>query len=59
MITFDKGDGFGYELESSHMMEYLDAGKTESNLMPLAVILRPDGDYGPSSERCRNCVPRT
>jgi predicted dehydrogenase len=37
MITFEKGAGFGYELEAAHVMECLDAGKTESDVMPLAV----------------------
>lgn len=35
-ITFDKGNGNGYELEAAHVMECLDAGKTESDLMPLS-----------------------
>lgn len=35
-ITFEKGIGFGYELEAAHVMECLDAGKTESELMPLS-----------------------
>jgi predicted dehydrogenase len=37
VITFDKGIGFGYELEAAHVMECLDAGKKESDLMPLSV----------------------
>ncbi|WP_423127813.1 Gfo/Idh/MocA family protein [Gaoshiqia sp. Z1-71] len=28
-------DGFGYQFEAAHVMECLDAGKTESELMPL------------------------
>ena len=32
-ITFEKGTGSGYELEASHVMECLDAGKIESDLM--------------------------
>ena len=36
VFTFDKG-GFGYELEAAHVMECLDARKTESDVMPLAV----------------------
>ncbi|MDP2337810.1 MAG: Gfo/Idh/MocA family oxidoreductase [Bacteroidota bacterium] len=35
-ITFEKGIGFGYELEAAHVMECLDAGKIESDLMPLS-----------------------
>ena len=35
VITFEKGAGFGYELEAAHVMECLDAGKTESDWMPL------------------------
>jgi len=35
-ITFEKGAGFGYELEATHVMECLDAGKTESEWMPLS-----------------------
>ena len=35
IITFEKGKGFGYELEAMHVMECLDAGKTESDQMPL------------------------
>jgi len=37
VITFDKGIGFGYELEAAHVMECLDTGKKESDLMPLSV----------------------
>lgn len=33
-ITFEKGAGSGYELEAAHVMECLDAGKTQSDLMP-------------------------
>lgn len=36
-IAFDKGPGSGYELEAAHVMECLDAGKTESDLMPLSL----------------------
>ncbi len=35
-ITFEKGEGFGYELEAAHVMECLDAGKIESEWMPLS-----------------------
>jgi len=35
-IIFEKGAGFGYELEAAHVMECLDAGKTESEWMPLS-----------------------
>ena len=35
VITFEKGAGFGYELEAAHVMDCLDAGKTESDWMPL------------------------
>lgn len=37
IISFEKGAGFGYELEAAHVMECLDAGKTESELMPLSL----------------------
>lgn len=37
IITFEKGIGFGYELEAAHVMDCLDAGKIESDLMPLSV----------------------
>jgi len=33
LITFEKGIGFGYELEAAHVMDCLDAGKIESDLM--------------------------
>ena len=36
-ITFEKGPGSGYELEAAHVMECLDAGKRESDLMPLSL----------------------
>ncbi len=36
-ITFDKGKGFGYELEAAHVMKCLDADMKESDLMPLSV----------------------
>jgi len=38
-ITLEKGAGFGYELEAAHVMECLDAGMTESNMMPLTLSL--------------------
>jgi predicted dehydrogenase len=34
-IAFEKGAGFGYDREAAHVMDCLDAGKTESDLMPL------------------------
>ncbi|HAQ17958.1 MAG TPA: hypothetical protein DCR40_01840 [Prolixibacteraceae bacterium] len=37
VITFEKGAGFGYELEAAHVMDCLDAGKIESELMPWSV----------------------
>lgn len=37
IIEFEKGAGFGYELEAAHVMECLDAGKTESDRMPLSL----------------------
>ena len=36
-ITFGKGSGSGYELEAAHVMACLDAGKKESDLMPLSL----------------------
>jgi predicted dehydrogenase len=36
IIEFEKGAGFGYELEAAHVMECLDSGKIESDLMPLS-----------------------
>lgn len=36
-ITFEKGNGAGYEYEAAHVMECLDAGKKESELMPLSI----------------------
>ncbi|HAH22512.1 MAG TPA: oxidoreductase [Prolixibacteraceae bacterium] len=36
-ITFEKGTGSGYELEAAHVMDCLDAGKTESDQMPLSL----------------------
>lgn len=36
-ISFEKGTGSGYELEAAHVMECLDAGKTESDLIPLSL----------------------
>ena len=35
-FTFERWLGFGYEMEAAHVMECLDAGKTESNLMSLS-----------------------
>jgi hypothetical protein len=37
LITFEKGAGFGYELEAAHVMECLDKGMTESDWMPLSL----------------------
>lgn len=37
IIEFEKGAGFGYELEAMHVMECLDAGKIESDRMPLSL----------------------
>jgi len=37
LITFEKGAGFGYELEAAHVMDCLDAGRIESDIMPLAL----------------------
>ncbi len=37
VISFEKGAGAGYELEAAHVMECLDAGKTESDLLPLSL----------------------
>lgn len=34
-IDFEKGSGFGYELEAAHVMDCLDEGKKESDLLPL------------------------
>lgn len=36
-FTFEKGAGFGYELEAEHVMHCLDAGKIESDKMPWSV----------------------
>jgi predicted dehydrogenase len=36
-ITFEKGKGFGYELEAAHVMKCLDEGKIESDMMPLSL----------------------
>ncbi len=36
-INFEKGIGFGYELEAAHVMDCLDAGKIESDLLPLSI----------------------
>ncbi len=37
ILTFEKGAGFGYELEAAHVMECLDDGKIESDRMPLSL----------------------
>jgi Predicted dehydrogenases and related proteins len=34
LISFEKGAGFGYELEASHVMDCLDKGMIESDWMP-------------------------
>lgn len=39
IIVSDKPEGQGYHLEAAHVMECLDEGKTESNLMPLSLSL--------------------
>lgn len=39
-MTFPPGAGTGYELEAAHVMECLDAGRTESPLLPLAFSLQ-------------------
>jgi predicted dehydrogenase len=39
LINFEKGAGLGYELEAAHVMDCLDAGKTESEMMPLSFSL--------------------
>ena len=36
IIEFEKGAGFGYELEAAHVMDCLDAGKIESDIIPLS-----------------------
>jgi len=38
-ITFPRGAGSGYELEAAHVMECLDAGRKESQLLPLSSSL--------------------
>ena len=35
-VAYDKNEGVGYELEAAHVMECLDAGLTESPMMPLS-----------------------
>lgn len=37
ILTFEKGEGAGYEYEAAHVMDCLDAGKTESDRMPFSV----------------------
>jgi predicted dehydrogenase len=37
VISFEKGIGFGYELEAAHVMKCLDEGKIESDQMPLSL----------------------
>jgi predicted dehydrogenase len=37
LITFEKGKGFGYELEAAHVMDCLDEGRIESDKMPWSV----------------------
>jgi predicted dehydrogenase len=37
IIPIEKGTGFGYELEAAHVMECLDKGKKESEMMPLSL----------------------
>ena len=37
ILTFEKGIGSGYELEAAHVMDCLDAGKIESDLMPWSI----------------------
>lgn len=37
IITFETGKGNGYELEAAHVMDCLNAGKIESDLMPLSL----------------------
>ncbi|MFA5329351.1 MAG: Gfo/Idh/MocA family oxidoreductase [Prolixibacteraceae bacterium] len=36
IIAFEKGEGNGYDLEARHVMECLNSGKIESDLMPLS-----------------------
>lgn len=36
LISFERCAGLGYELEAAHVMDCLDAGKTESDWMPLS-----------------------
>lgn len=38
-IEFEKTPGFGYELEAAHVMQCLDAGLTESLMIPLSLSL--------------------
>ncbi len=35
-ITFESGEGLGYELEAAHVMKCLDEGRIESDMMPLS-----------------------
>jgi len=37
LLTFGENPGFGYEYEAAHVMDCLDAGKKESEMMPLSV----------------------
>ena len=37
IISFENGNGSGYELEAAHVMDCLDKGKLESDLIPLLV----------------------
>jgi hypothetical protein len=37
VIFTDETEGYGYHLEARHVMECLNAGKTESDLMPLSL----------------------
>jgi len=37
VFSFEKGIGFGYELEAAHVMKCLDEGKIESDQMPLSL----------------------
>lgn len=39
ILRFDKGAGLGYELEAAHVMDCLDAGKRESDLLPWSLSI--------------------